>query len=218
MNEALQNLLRPQDGTKRAVVAVVAAFLDSGYIPSITRDRLPILNLTPSGSVSLDILPSDFLSASSDVYQLNLLPGPVNVKIIPLGSKLAIHATAGDDLTSLTIESNLHPADVSVRVTAGLIAHLRRPLPETQGINRIPEAQPIFRRPRLDRPDPDDPLRLLPGHTPEGGDLVGPHHPLFGDPRYDPIGPGNIGEPNFDHQPPGPFGQRPSRRPNFPFQ
>jgi hypothetical protein len=93
--------------------------------------------------------------------------------------------------------------------------------------------QPLLHRPRTQQPPyssiypppprpsglfGEDPMRLLPGHTPEGGDQVGPHHPMFGDPHYDPLGPGNVGEPDYDHEVPQPFGQRPRPRgpPGFP--
>jgi hypothetical protein len=55
---------------------------------------------------------------------------------------------------------------------------------------------------------------------------VGPNHPIFTgepegghqrpgglrDPRFDPLGPGHIGEPNADHFPPPPFGEPPGGR------
>jgi hypothetical protein len=216
MNEDLQNLLKPSDQTKRQVLNVLATFIESGYIPFDQASTRPHLAMSSTGSVSIDILPSTFLDPTSDVYQINLLPGPLTLKILPVGGKLAVHVASDRDVTSVTIDTNMAYSAVSDRIRSGLISFLTAH--PTSGPNISPVDDKILRRPRVDRLRPDDPLRLLPGHTPEGGDQVGPHHPIFGEPRYDPLGPGNIGEPNYDHQPPGPFGARPSRRPNFPFQ
>jgi len=204
MNESLQNLLKPSDPTRKLVVDVVSSFLENGYLPCIGTSTTPSLSISSTGSVSLDILPPDFLTASNDVYQLNLVPGPINLKMLPVGNKLAVHVSCDSDVTSVTLEPESPYQAVNERIRLGLLPFVQRP--------------PAIGRRRRDPTHPEDPLCWLPGHTPEGGDLVGPHNPIFGEPRYDPIGPGNIGEPDYDHQPPGPFGTRPPRRPFFPFQ
>lgn len=212
---SLQTLLNPSNDIQRIVVAVIETLIRSGFVPCDNVSGEPLYFKDSSGGISLHVVPEGFLSSNTEMYQLNFLPGPLTLKLLVVGSKLAVHAALAFDVASVNIDLNTPLADVSTRIRSGLLPYLR-------GSTATATTEDAFSRqprPRVGRLPPDDPLRILPGHTPDGGDLIGPHNPIFGDPRYDPIGPGNIGEPDFDHQLPGPFGPpRQPRRPNFPFR
>ena len=212
---SLQALLNPRDDCQKVIGVVIQTMIESGFVPCDFETGLPTYTQSNSGSVSLQIVPEGFFANTSDVYQLKFLPGPTTLKLLIVGNKLALHAVCQDEVTSLNIDLNTPVTGVTERVRSGLIPYLKG---STSNLNTRDDYD-RQQRPRAGRLPPDDPLRILPGHTPDGGDLVGPHNPIFGDPRFDPIGPGNIGEPDYDHQLPGPFGApRQPRRPNFPFR
>lgn len=156
--------------------------------------------------------------------------GETEVKCIAVGEgRLMIHATNGNDLFSSEIGIPLS----SVETTLGIIRNgivnplLGREQPQPPQsrliVSSIPPSQP--RR----GPSPPGGPRAPPFGQPMGpGELVGPNHPIFTgegpqggqerpggvrDPRFDPIGPGYIGEPDDDHFPPPPFGRPPGRAP-----
>jgi hypothetical protein len=182
-------------------IAVTTAFLESGYLPSPLE-----FDVADDGSINLKIFKSNEVSG---VSEFTFTPGPMLVKIVSIGDKLVVHAMKQDgNIETIQLPVSMEPEEIHRKVKSELISFFSSKPKPPSGILIETEyrnpSQSSRRRGVL-----DDPLGYLPGHTPEG-DMVGPYHPMFGEPRYDPIGPGSIGEPNYDHQVPPIFGKRPA--------
>ena len=206
---------------------VHSTLVANGFIPSDIQPG------TQSGHVSL--IPAEWPSSSPNLFTFTYMDN-VEVKCVPVGStRLAVHATDhrgkifsihidydesvpldAEKLISF-IKSNL----LNVLVTADTSTPPHPPTSE--------EERRVFVMEQGHRGGPPsyEPPRAPPFGTPIGpGELVGPEHPIFTgqgqtgegrqrgvrDPRFDPIGPGYIGEPDTDHFPPPPFGEPPGGR------
>lgn len=217
MLKSLQSLVNPADDNSKLAVAVHAAMMESGFIPITSGNEEPSLSRDPDGSISLQIASASFLTSQNGVYEFEYLPGPCKLKLVEIGSKMVLHAVIGDDICSVSIARTASPEKMVAQVKSELIPQIHpEHRKERIGSKTIEETSVDIRtpsRPSIPIFPYHDPLRYLPGQTPPGGDQVGPSNPMFGQPRFDPLGPGGLGEPDFDHQLPGPFGQRPNSRP-----
>ena len=213
MFRSLTEFVSPQDETGQIVLAIHSAFIESGYLPVSPPSNQPVLFRSPDGSVSVQLLPSGALSSPSTVYDFTYTPGPTKLRILPVEREIVAHVSfPGSSVQTISFPLTAKPEDVIDSLKQTMLTQQPAPISHIAD----PTQQPSSIRPRLPRL-PRDPLGFLPGHTPEGGDQVGPHNPIFGEPRYDPLGPGCVGEPDFDHQVPGLWGQRPRGKGPFGF-
>jgi hypothetical protein len=196
----------------------------NGFVPVSVSSTGTGVNLVPSEGWPKNC-------GIEGVYALKYI-GDIDLKCVQVGpDRLMIHASDGKDLysseLSLPIESTLPIKNHIVRplLAKEFAPHQRPPVEEHQ--RRIFQTGPS----EPSSPPPGrggfQPPRAPPFGQPIGpGELVGPNHPLFTgegqtherpggvrDPRFDPFGPGYIGEPDTDHFPPPPFGQPPGRAP-----
>lgn len=221
--EALSASLGSISETEKSVLAVHAVLVANGYIPK---------SVSSSGNGGINMLPTaDWPSSATynGIYVLQYF-NDIEAKCIPIGNnKLMVHATNGNDLFSLEIDIPIASVDAVIDLVSSSIV---RPL---QGRSEPQQSQSrllVTSRPPTEPrrgPSPPGGPRAPPFGQPIGpGELVGPNHPIFTgegsyggqerpggirDPRFDPIGPGHIGEPDTDHFPPPPFGQPPGRTP-----
>jgi hypothetical protein len=145
---------------------------------------------------------------------------PVEVKCVVVGGdRFMVHASDSRKIFTASI-----PLAASIEEMINSIdMNIIRPL---HGERRPASLhQPASHRPPLE--EPTRPSQPFPSSNRRSGELVGPNDPIFGgrpenpfDPRFDPIGPGHIGEPDDDHFAPPPFGQPrtsrgPLRGPNY---
>jgi hypothetical protein len=229
MYKNLCNLISPSTPIQTHSLAVIATFLDEGYLP----DPPMLTTNEADGSVSIQVIPTElcaFIRGTHEQVQLRLRRGEDQMVTLALrtgapgSDRLSVEVTMNDDrvLRELRISDS---SEKNIQASRDLTQAILRSHPSLEPcVYLAEEQQPPYSSiyppvpPRQGEPWGGEPLRYLPGHTPEGGDQVGPHHPMFGDPRYDPLGPGGIGEPDYDHQVPAPFGQSPQPRgpPRFP--
>ena len=190
-------------------LAIHAAFLDQGYLP----DPLTLATNPADGSVHLQIIASSlsaFIHGTSSQVEVHYkhqtsVSWSVSFSVSPdQPHSLTLRFVGGPVIHNATVDTSAAIAD-----TRSLVLTTVCQQQETQEQTRrhIVVASNNPSRTGVLPWRPEDPLHFLPGHTPEGGDQVGPRHPIFGDPRYDPLGPGNVGEPDYDHEVPPPFGQ-----------
>jgi hypothetical protein len=201
---------------EKTVLLVHAILLSNGYVPSAISSSVP-------GHVCL--LPSEQWPQSTDgVYSFSY-HGGIEMKIVVLNEEhLVAHISDGKSIKSLELSSHMQPEDVTRLVKGNLL-----PQHEVKQHQQVEEHQRrVYQVHEPSRPSERglSPPRAPLFGTPVGpGELVGPNHPIFTgedpsdrqrpgglrDPRFDPLGPGFIGEPNNDEFPPPPFGQPPGR-------
>ena len=197
---------------ERTVLAVHATLISNGYVPSVIPSTVP-------GHVCL--LPSEQWPQATDGVYSFTYHGGCEMKIVVLREgHLVAHLSDGKALKSLDLSSGMQVEDVVRLVKGNLLTQdiKRQPVEEHhRRVYVVPEPAGPSRR-------GFSPPRAPPFGTPVGpGELVGPNHPIFTgedpegrqrpgglrDPRFDPLGPGFIGEPDNDEFPPPPFGQPP---------
>lgn len=215
MYKNLSEMLSPAAAKQKQALAIYSAFLDEGYLPE------PLTLTGSNGSIFIQALPKELCS---------FIRGERPDFGVRLGKKHEQREALTIDLSSEDLSPELIRVEVTLSGVDRIVKdlHVSDPLEANvqevrnltrQAMRRTHESASLLTEgTSLPSPWGADPLRYLPGHTPEGGDQVGPHHPMFGDPRYDPLGPGGLGEPDYDHQIPPPFGQAPRPRgpPRFP--
>lgn len=192
------------DPTSQTVLLVQACFVSNGFMPvTLTATEGP-------GCLSLTSLEQ----SSEGTFGFHFFPN-FKLKCVPLGHQLAVHATKDDEgLFSVTLPLS-DPIDVDALVQL-VMANVVAPLMGRKEESRQAEKKSLvissssnvigssLHRPQRHPTHPTFP----------GGELVGPNHPIFtgeSDPdnpqfRFDPIGPGHIGEPDTDHFAPPSFG------------
>ena len=208
-------------------VESLALLLDSTLI---ANGFIPLTVQSGSQPGHVELIPSDWPSSSPDLFTFSYF-GNVEVKCVPVGSsRLAVHATDNrGKIFSINLDIQesvpIDPETVIKFVKANLLNVLvgtKQHPPSTE------EERRTFVVEERHRPSSGyEPPRAPLFGTPIGpGELVGPEHPIFTgegqtregrqrgvrDPRFDPIGPGYIGEPDTDHFPPPPFGEPPGGR------
>jgi hypothetical protein len=204
---------------EKSVLAVHATLVSNGFLPSaLSSNSERMVNLLPSS-------PWPAGHGADGVYSLRYIGGLEVRCVVVSADRIMIHASRGPDLLSGEIRigdiENIFQA-VKQQIVKPLISKDFSVEEQRQSLERPPvgsmHAPP---QPRGYKP-PQAPAF----GTPIGpGELVGPNHPIFTgeeggsqrpggvrDPRYDPLGPGFIGEPDTDHFPPPPFGQPPGGR------
>ena len=208
---------RPLTEGQKSVLLVHSCLVSNGLLPAILAPS------TQPGHVCL--LPSAGWpddSGQEGVYSFKYC-GDIEVKCVQMGpDRLVVHASEGNQLFTVNVPTSASEQDIVKLVKANLV----RPLtgsgpPPVHTQEQGQRAYVVSDRPPEDRRG-FSPPRAPPFGTPLGpGELVGPNHPIFTgehpdrypgnvrDPRYDPLGPGFIGEPDTDHFPPPPFGQPP---------
>ena len=211
---------QPRRRVEDIALIVHSTLVANGFIPS---------NIQPgsqSGHVSL--IPPDWPASSPNLFTFTYFSN-VEVKCVPVGStRLAVHAT--DDrgkIFSIHIDYNESGPLETGKIIAFIKSNLLNVLSGSASSRHPPtseEERRVFVVEHPQRPRAFEPPRAPPFGTPIGpGELVGPEHPIFTgegqtgegrqrgvrDPRFDPIGPGYIGEPDTDHFPPPPFGEPP---------
>jgi hypothetical protein len=215
---------------EQAALLVHAVMVSNGHVPKGIigdSDKPGFVQLIPS---------AHFMEPTTGVVTFNYMDN-VEVKCIVFGQaqRLAVHASDTKQVYSLNLElpceqdlSEEQIQKIIHLVKGNILSGLNGGHPAVREEQRrtIQTHQPPV------HPSGSEvlPPRAPPFGTPIGpGELVGPEHPIFTgegqtgegrqrgvrDPRFDPIGPGYIGEPDADHFPPPPFGQPPSgaRRP-----
>jgi hypothetical protein len=218
-NALASSLSQPCTHVESLALLVHSTLVANGFIP------LNIQSGSFAGQISL--IPSDWHRATPDLFTFSYF-GNVELKCVPVGSaRLAVHATdERGKIYSVNLDfqesTQLDPETVIKFVKANLLNLLadktHHPPEEKRRLLIVDTHQP-----RSGYVPPRAPLF----GTPIGpGELVGPEHPLFTgegqtgegrqrgvrDPRFDPLGPGYIGEPDTDHFPPPPFGEPPGGR------
>lgn len=210
---ALRNSLAELNSSQRTALLVHATCIANGFVPE------PIL---PGENGFICVLPSEnwlenTRGENEIVFTFKYIGGKI-VKCVPLTSgKMAVHATHNDDpqlISSLQVNTSSDNFNqVVTLLKANILPSDRTTTSHVYVATDSPASSHQPARPSTfprSRPIPMGP-----------GELVGPNHPIFtgetddhpsgiGDPRFDPIGPGFIGEPDSDHFPPPPFGQPPS--------
>ena len=203
-------------------MAVHSVMVANGFFPTA---------LSASSKGSLYLAPSaDWPTGQGldGVYALKYIGG-VDIKCVQVGSnRLMIHASNGTDL--LSSELSIPLASIESALAAIKNSIVRPILTRERGAahHQVEEHQRrVFVSETVPHGRGYSPPRAPPFGTPIGpGELVGPSHPIFTgegpeghvrpgglrDPRFDPLGPGYIGEPNTDHFPPPPFGEPPRGR------
>ena len=187
--------------SQKTALLVHATCISNGYVPT------PII---PGEKGYVCLLPEqDWLLREADVFCFNYVGG-TTVKCLKLsGNKMAVHflnESRGEEL-SLQIDSDGQTHDEVIQL---LTSNIIRPRPHAHSEERLTTTKTYpssssFRVGEMER---------AAGRR-RTGELVGPNHPIFTGnqedeeptgPRFDPIGPAFIGEPDTDHFPPPPFG------------
>ena len=213
---ALVNSLGELNDSQRTALLVHATCIASGFVPEpILQGENGFICVLPSQNWAQDTRGDEI------VFTFKYVGGNI-VKCVPLTSgKMAVHAAHnGDHQLPASLQVNTSGNNVEQVITllkANIIRSDRTTTSHAYVATDAAETSQSSRPstfPRT-RPSPMGP-----------GELVGPNHPIFTgdtdghqnhpsgirDPRFDPIGPGFIGEPDSDHFPPPPFGQPPSGR------
>ena len=150
--------------------------------------------------------------------------GDMEVKCVSLpDNRLVVHFSDGRSLASLDLRTDMSGTEIINLVKSNLVARISIPPTPVTSERRPSFAVPY--QPSSQQPERGfSPPRAPPFGVPVGpGELVGPNHPIFTgetdpsqrqrgglrDPRFDPLGPGHIGEPNNDEFMPPPFGAPP---------
>ena len=224
------SLSQPRRRAEDIALIVHSTLIANGFVPTCIQS-----GSSQSGHVVL--LPSDWPTDSPNRFTFTYF-GNVEVKCVPVGStRLAVYATDDrgkifsihidyDESVPLDTEKVIAFVKSNLLTVLGGVSTARHP-PTSEEERRV---FVMDERPSGQRPLGYEPPRGPPFGTPIGpGELVGPEHPIFTgegqtgegrqrgvrDPRFDPIGPGYIGEPDTDHFPPPPFGEPPGgRRPS----
>ena len=185
----------------KLALLVHSTFITNGFWPVPQNDIEGVSLLNP------DWHPSEHL------YVFQYIGG-IEVKCVALSeSVLSVNAMKENEIFSIKIR--LGEENLIGLIKSNLVYPLNpigQPQPVGQPV-RQPEsvgyAQPVG-------PPPVGRYHPRAGHHRHPGELVGPNDPIFtggedsrGTGRYDPIGPGNIGEPWNDEFPPPGFGQPP---------
>lgn len=205
---------------QRMVLLVQAAFLANGFVSDSIRAG------QSSGEIAL--YSPDWLNSADEVFASKFIGG-CEVKCVSLGSsRIAVHATNNENQV---FSVQLDPSDSDAALIDILKNAVVRPLQGKEPVGSQPQQHRAYVLQDTPPGPAGGPGRFQPPHappfgTPMGpGELVGPNHPIFTgepegahsraglrDPRYDPLGPGFIGEPNRDDFPPPPFGEPPGGR------
>ena len=221
-------LSQPRERAQELALIVHATLVSNGYIPSTIQSG--------EGIGHVNLLPPDWsVQPTANLFTFTYM-GDLEVKCVPVGSRrLAVHASDDrDQIFSINLDFDDSETFVDTEkyinfIKANLLAVLKREQtppsrhpPPTEQERRVFAMEEPARRPLG-----YEPPRAPPFGTPIGpGELVGPEHPIFTgegqtgegrqrgvrDPRFDPIGPGYLGEPDSDHFPPPPFGEPPGGR------
>jgi len=211
---------------QRTALLVHAVMIGNGFVPTGVSGH--------SGRMVCFI--PNWSQDQNDVFKF-LYVDNVEVKCVVLGDqspRLAVHASTGVEIYSVTVEIPMEMGESEITkivrlVKGNILPGLdvgRGSVPSTDQRTRSQHPRVSEEERRVFLMPPERP-RAPPYGTPMGpGELVGPEHPIFTgesqtgegrqrgllDPRYDPIGPGYLGEPDADHFPPPPFGEPPGGR------
>lgn len=205
-----------------------ACCVSRGWLPwrrnSATETPFRLSLGAPRSPGQFNLLPSNWLLSRPDKFRFLYKgePGWVELTVLAEREPFSIHWTALD--ATLT---DILDVDASAVSTAGgrkMLGNLiKRNILDRIVKTEPPETTGVPARTRhSDFEYPFSSVSTNP-FSRRGGELVGPNDPMFTggrqrepqpfDPRFDPIGPGYIGEPNHDHFAPPPFGVPAGRRP-----